>query len=266
MLFRVDGGTSFVAIGGGQLPVQNTAMKVIFSLLLLLGAFDFALAQPWISVELGPAWQTRNDVRIPSDGGSPFSLSRGNAGPFFAGRVYAGLEWSERHELRLLIAPLSVKSESSFEANTNFAGETFAAGAVMGTYTFNSYRLTYRYQFYQDEVWGLKAGFTAKIRDAQIALTQGSKSASSSNVGFVPLLNFSARYQWLDNSYLLFDVDGLAAPQGRAVDATLQAIWQISPNYEASFGYRTVEGGAENSTVSTFAWIHYVVLGASARF
>jgi hypothetical protein len=65
---------------------------------------------------------------------------------------------------------------------------------------------------------------------------------------------------------LLFDLDGLAAPQGRAFDGSLQVGWQASPNYDLSIGYRTVEGGAKNSTVSTFAWVHYLVFGATVRF
>lgn len=235
--------------------------------LLVLFAHHPSHADFSFSLELGPVWQSRNDVRIPSTGGTDFSLSAINSGPFFRGRIYAGYEWSERNELRLLIAPLSVTASGVFGQNVAFAGQTFAAGTpVTATYKFNSYRLTYRYLFYRGESWNFKVGFTAKIRDANIALSQGALSANSSNVGFVPLLNFAVRYQAGENWFLLFDIDGLAAPQGRAFDGTLQAGWQVSPDYDLTFGYRTVEGGAENDTVSTFAWVHYLVFGGTLRF
>jgi hypothetical protein len=240
--------------------------------LLLLTVFivffsSSAHAELSLSLEAGPAWQTRNDVRIPPDTGTPFSISDIASGPFLRGRLYASFGWNERHEMRALVAPLSITASTTFAQNVDFAGQTFTTTApVEANYKFNSYRLTYRYLFYRAEEWQLKVGFTAKIRDAAITLNQGTTSARSSNVGFVPLLNFAAKYQAGEDWYLLFDLDGLAAPQGRAFDGSLQVGWQASPNYDLSIGYRTVEGGAKNSTVSTFAWVHYLVFGATVRF
>ncbi len=226
-----------------------------------------ALAAFSLSLEAGPTWQTRNDVRIPPDTGTPFSISDIASGPFLRGRLYASYGWNERHELRALVAPLSVTASTTFAQNVDFAGQTFTTNSpVEANYKFNSYRLTYRYLFYRGESWQLKVGFTGKIRDAEITLTQGTTNGRSSNVGFVPLLNFAAKYQAGEDWYLLFDLDGLAAPQGRAFDGTLQVGWQAAPNYDLSAGYRTVEGGARNSTVDTFAWVHYLVLGATVRF
>lgn len=239
---------------------------------LLLMSFFFAVfssmahAEPSLSLEVGPTWQTRNDVRIPPDTGTPFSISDITSGPFLRGRLYASFGWNERHEMRALVAPLSVTASTTFTQNVDFAGQTFTTAApVEANYKFNSYRLTYRYLFYRGEDWQLKVGFTAKVRDAAITLTQGTTNARSSNVGFVPLLNFAAKYQAGEDWYFLFDLDGLAAPQGRAFDGTLQVGWQASPQYDLLVGYRTVEGGAKNSTVSTFAWVHYLVLGATVR-
>lgn len=234
---------------------------------LILIPVDTARAGFSVALEAGPIWQTRNDVRVPPASGTAFSISDAASGPFLRGRVYVGYEFAERHEFRLLFAPLTITAQTTFDQVVNFAGTAFAAGtATEASYKFNSYRLTYRYKFYQGEDWQFKIGFTAKIRDADITLTQGATTASSKNVGFVPLLNFAFRYQMADAWYLLFDLDGLAAPQGRAFDGTLQAGWQMSPDFDLNFGYRTVEGGAENSTVSTFAWVHYAVLGITGRF
>ncbi len=243
--------------------MKNTL--IAFALLTLISTE--ALAEFSLSLEAGPTWQTRNDVQIPPDTGTAFSISDIASGPFLRGRLYASFGWNERHELRALVAPLSVTASTTFAQNVDFAGQTFTTTApVEATYKFNSYRLTYRYLFYRGEDWQFKVGFTAKIRDAAISLSQGTTNARNSNVGFVPLLNFAAKYQAGEDWYLLFDLDGLAAPQGRAFDGTLQVGWQVSPNYDFSAGYRTVEGGAKNSTVSTFAWIHYMVFGATVRF
>lgn len=129
-----------------------------------------------IEIEAGPVWQSRNDVRIPNDTGTKFSMRdiQGN-GPFAAARVYFDYAFRPKHELRVLAAPLSVTATGQLPATTSFAGKTFAPGMpVEGTYQFNSYRLTYRYRIYEGDRWTWKIGATGKIRDAKIELRQGS--------------------------------------------------------------------------------------------
>jgi hypothetical protein len=241
-------------------------MKKILSLFALL-VVSTVHAEFSAIVESGGVWQTRNDVGIPSSGGTRFSLSQASSGPFFTYRVYAGYELNERHGFRALFAPLSVSVTGTFNQNIDFAGQTYASGIPLtGTYQFNSYRLTYRYLFYLSDTWKLHVGFTGKIRDAKIAVSQAGVSSQSLNVGFVPLLHFAATYPLSEAWRLVFDFDGLMAPQGRAFDITLQAAWRLSPGWEFSAGYRTVEGGAENSTIFNFTWLHYLVAAVRADF
>ena len=219
------------------------------------------------TVELGPVWQSRNDVEIPIGSGTRFSLVSASSGPFVAYRVYAGYDFNDRHGLRALFAPFSVTASGTFGQNIDFAGSTYTAGTPLSaTYQFNSYRLTYRYKFYKSDNWDWYVGFTGKIRDAKIALSQGATASESKNVGFVPLIHFAANYRFADDWRLIFDMDGLAAPQGRAFDITLQAGWQATPEIELSAGYRTVEGGAASSTIYNFTWLHYLVFATTARF
>ena len=240
-------------------------MRIIFLFVVFFS--QFALANFWVSAELGPVWQSRNDVGIPAIGGTRFSLKEVGSGPFLGTRFYAGYHFNKRHSLRLLIAPFSVSAEGTYANNIDFDGVTFIGGTLLtATYQFNSYRLTYDYHFYRSSDWQLALGFTAKIRDAKIGLQQGAQLRENKNVGFVPLLHFSAAYTPRGDWSLLFDIDGLAAPQGRAFDATLQARYQLSDSLEVYAGYRTLEGGAENDTVFTFAWLHYLLAGVKASF
>ena len=64
-----------------------------------------------LEVEAGPVWQTRNNTEIPNDGtATRFSvLSLIGTGPERAGRMYLTWRPSERHSVRLLAAPLSVR-------------------------------------------------------------------------------------------------------------------------------------------------------------
>lgn len=243
---------------------------VLVSLAALLGASAFAepaLAQTEIRLEGDLTWQTRNDQRVPGNGGTEFSLSDIKQGPFPNYRLYVGHRFQERHEIRLLYAPLEIQLDTEFNKPITFFGSTFAAGTpTSALYKFNSYRATYAYHFEPSGNWKYAVGFTAKIRDAEVRLSQGALTQSKTNVGFVPLLNFQAEYDFGDGFRARLDFDGLAAPQGRAFDVGLFLDRTINDAYSIFGGYRTVEGGADNSEVYNFAWIHKLVIGATAKF
>ncbi|NBX83252.1 hypothetical protein EBQ90_09205 [bacterium] len=219
--------------------------------------------QHWFTeMEVGPVWQSRNDARIPGTTGTLFSIKEFGSGPFLAGRIYLGYRWTQKSEWRLLFAPLSLKGNRVLDAPISFQGTNFSAGAATESlFKFNSYRLTYRYRIVEDPEWRVWLGFTAKVRDAEIALRQSGAFANKTDLGFVPLLHFHVEYQW--NSQWLIDLDGdaLAAPQGRAEDVALRVNYQIAPQGRVSMGYRLLEGGADNDRVFTFTFLHYWVFG-----
>jgi hypothetical protein len=81
---------------------------------------------------------------------------------------------SERHALRALVAPFSLTETGSAAEPIRFAGADYTAGEpVQATYSFNLYRLSYRYPALGGARSAAWIGFTAKIRDATIALEQG---------------------------------------------------------------------------------------------
>ncbi|MHB9030289.1 MAG: hypothetical protein ACYC9O_16105, partial [Candidatus Latescibacterota bacterium] len=60
--------------------------------------------------------------------------------------------------MRLLAAPLTIEEDAVLEDTVEFAGGTFNPGPVNAQYTFNSYRVTYRYMFHEER-WKLWVGF-----------------------------------------------------------------------------------------------------------
>jgi hypothetical protein len=219
-------------------------------------------------LESGFAFNGYNDVRIPGDTGTLFSLTRdltSKPGLFLRLR----LDWrlSRRSILTALFAPLTLKADGTAAEPLTFQDRVFPAGApLQGSYTFNSYRLTYRYEFIRTDRWTVGAGFTAKIRDAAIRLDSGGVHSEKTNVGFVPLLNFRAEYRGPGLWGFLFEADALAAPQGRAEDILAAVLIRLAPHVTLKAGYRIVEGGADNATVYNFALIHYAVVGLLIDF
>jgi hypothetical protein len=240
--------------------------------LLITGAFlvfiltfnVFSLnGQATFDLETGAVGTGYNNVRIPGNQGTLFSLKDDLASKteiFF--RLRASYTIKKRHTLSLLYAPLETTSKGNVSGDLLFEGETFPANTdLTGTYKFNSYRLTYRYEIVMKPKLEFGLGFTAKIRDARIALASASLESEKTNVGFVPIINFRMLWKPYEKFGILLEGDALAAPQGRAEDVLIAATYRISDRLGLKAGYRILEGGADNDEVYNFALFNFASLG-----
>lgn len=222
-----------------------------------------------VTIEAGPVWQTRNVARIPnSASGTKFSLrDLQGGGAEAAWRIDATWQIAERHHLRAMHAPYAITRTGIPGAALQFDGEAFAAGEPTRVhYRFDSWRLSYRYRFHHGEDWTWWGGATLKVRDASIGLSQAGVAARYDNTGLVPLLSVVGYRRLGDRWTLVLDADGLLAPQGRAFDIAVKARYALGERLALGFGVRTLEGGADNEDVYTFAWQHYALAEISWRF
>jgi hypothetical protein len=221
-----------------------------------------------IDLEGGLASNGYNDVQIPGNTGTRFSLSEElDSDPVPFGRLRITRDLGEKHQLSLLIAPLRLESSGSLDRDLDYNGEQFDAGTRLETrYRFDSYRLTWRWKFHNGQTFDAAFGVTAKIRDAAITVTGGGKTSEKANTGPVPLLHLKLDWQFSQRLGLLLEGDGLAAPQGRAEDFLLALTGKLSHNVRLKTGYRILEGGADNDEVYNFTLVHYGVIGLSLQF
>ncbi|MFC1898254.1 hypothetical protein ACFLYJ_01655 [Candidatus Cloacimonadota bacterium] len=238
-----------------------------FTVVILLITIPLG-AELEIDLETGLIFSGYNDVAIPGDTGTKFSLTEEletEITPFYRLRLF--YDFNAKHHLGILLAPLTIKSKGSLDRILTYQNEYYASGTQLDvTYTFNSYRLIYRYDFLRKEKLLIGAGFTAKIRDAVIRVKGDGVSSSKKNVGFVPILHFRIDWNFHDKFSLLMDGDALAAPQGRAEDVLTAIVYQVSDKFKIKAGYRILEGGADNDAVYTFSLFNYAVLGAIINF
>lgn len=220
-----------------------------------------------LTFESGGVWQNRNDVRIPPDTGTEFSITDLiGAGPSSAVRAEFTARLTERQQLRLVYAPLRVTGSGVPVDPIEFAGRTFTATPVDAEYQFSSYRATYRFRLVDGETWRWWLGFTAFVRDARIALEQPGVSAEDTDLGFVPLGHLAGTARLADRWHFDLDLDFAAAPQGRALDLAALLRYEPTPRWHLAFGYRTIEGGADVDQVYTFAWINAAVVRIGVGF
>lgn len=252
--------------------MHYTRRLTLLLLPLLLSLFSSVHAEDSslkIELELGQVWQERNKVQIPNNAsGDRFLLTDiAGTGAWTSARVNASWNLRGRHGMRLVLAPLSYKETGELPADTRFAGETFSMNQpIGGEYRFDSWRLGYTYQYHSSENWRLWVGATAKIRDAGIELAQGNTSSTDDNTGFVPLLYLAGEYQISPRWSFGFDFDGLAGGPGRAFDLSLKLRYRLNDDWRVSAGYRTLEGGVDNTDVYNFAWFNTALLSMEYQF
>ncbi|MFO7676343.1 MAG: hypothetical protein R6X12_08520 [bacterium] len=242
-----------------------------FSCLLVLALVAPAVARWSVDIEAGPVFSGYNDVRIPGDTGTNFSLTDDlKARTALGFRARVSKTFGDRHWVSVLVAPLQVESRGTLDREVVFADTLFEAGEdeLRGLYRFDSYRLTYRYGLVRARRFSLDLGLTAKIRDAEIRLEYVSardSGASKKNTGFVPIVSFRADWQLGPRLGLVLDGDALAAPQGRAEDVTAALRIGFGDRVDARVGYRVLEGGSDVDEVYGFALFHYAVAGITLR-
>jgi len=233
-----------------------------FGLVLSFNIFSLH-GQASFDIETGAVATGYNDVRIPGDQGTFFSM-KDDLDPetkFFY-RIRVNYTLGTRHTLSALYAPLEIKSKGNAPGDIFFEGVTFPANTdISGTYKFNSYRLTYRYEIVLRPKFEFGLGFTAKIRDAEISLASAGLKSEKTNVGFVPIINFRMLWKPVEKFGILLEGDALAAPQGRAEDVLIAATYRVSDSFGLKAGYRILEGGADNDEVYNFALFNYASVG-----
>ncbi|MGD9939684.1 MAG: hypothetical protein AB7T74_07770 [Clostridia bacterium] len=241
------------------------SLALILFILVALNAY----ADGFIELEAGVAFTGYNDVQIPSDTGTRLSLATDtDSEPALALRVRAGYTFADRHTVMFLAAPLTVRGTGTLDESVSYYGVSFPAGTeVESEYRFDSYRLTYKYTFLDNNDFTLAAGLTGKVRSADIALMYESGYARRTDLGVVPLIHLMAEWKATPEIGLLLDADALVTPFGRAEDVLAALQYRQSDRVSYRVGYRVLEGGSDGGGgVYTFALFHYITAGMTVRF
>ncbi len=221
-----------------------------------------------LELEGGALFATRADVRIPGDTGTRFSFQDDldvDPAAYVRGRAY----WrpTPRQTILATVVPIDVTASGEIDRDIRFADTVFPAGtAVDASYRFNNYRLTYRYRLVDSGHWQIEAGGTLFVRDARIRVTSADATDRDDDLGVVPLLHLRLAFRPCAAWTLLLDGDALTAPQGRALDLFVGAEYAWTNWLHTGAGYRILDGGADNSSVFTFAQFQHAAVTLRAAF
>lgn len=241
-------------------------MKCLDLLKSVLGVSSFLFCNSVLALDFrlegGSVQTVSNFFQIPRTTGTRVDIDENKSQIYF--RLDTSHVFSARHRVRALFAPLEFNYDIKPTSSVIFQNRSFSANTTTKvSYKFNSYRLGYSYLFI-DSAWKPFIGFTAKVRDAHIELAQGSLISRKGNVGLVPLLNFGFEKEIFSDLRLILDIEGAAASQGRAIDGSLEVAGSFVGSSILGFGFRVLDGGANNKDVKNFAQFRF--LFASLRF
>ena len=247
---------------------MKTHVRFAIIIAALIGFPSIVVGRVTIDLEGGGVFPYYNNVRIPGDTGTKISLTDdldSDPAAYIRGRItYA---FSEKHSMAFTVAPIRVEADGSVDKDGTFDDATFRAGTHLNAeYRFDSYRLTYRYDFHRASQLKAGVGLTAFVRDAEIRLEGGGQSASNSDIGLVPLINFNVEWMPDERFLLVMNGDVLASSRGRAEDVLLALKYRASDSLGLHIGYRIIEGGADNDEVYTFSLLNLFSVGATWTF
>ena len=254
-----------------MLFIKPLSLALLFCLLWLtpLSLANASTETLNLRLSLGSSYQSKNDIQTPNtSAGTRFSLyDSAGEGPVSATRLEINWNYKSRHNLRIMLAPLTFEESVVFQQPVAFAGQNFTAGqSLEATYKFNSWRVGYHYRMVDGDKGTLQLGATLKLRDAEIRLQQATTIGVDDDLGLVPLLYVAGKYQITDNLTVGADVDGLAGGPGRAIDLGFTADYQFADRFSVGLDLRVLEGGADVEQVYNFAQFNSASIALVAEF
>ena len=216
-------------------------------------------------VELLGVQGLRSDARLPTDTmavrNALESLTRG-ARPLVPGRTEAVWPLGERVELRGLVAPLSAAGSPLMQDLAWRGGAANDAAALARS---DSYRLTWRYAWVDSPQLAVKLGVTASLREHPTAVG-GTLVGAPRAATMLPLLHASVESPFGAGLALAADVDALAGPFGRAMDAGVRLRYAVDRDWSASVSYRILDGTTGSAAPFSASRFQYLGVGVRRAF
>ena len=177
-------------------------------------------------------------------------------------RLAADIILWKRHTLSFLYQPLTIETETRLFEPVTIDDITFAADqGLLIKYGFPFWRLTYRYNFIENDRFTLGAGLALQLRNASIVFQpqDGTDITVNQNLGPVPALSFYTRYDFPFGLFLALEATGLYASsafingadfefEGSILDASLRTGFRLQRGIEAFISTRFLGGSAKGTS------------------
>lgn len=228
-------------------------------------------------------------IQFGEDGSNfAYNLDGGQDVLFFISRLSLDYKLSPRHTFVLLYQPLDLVTRERLGKDITVDGEVFTAGTAMEfRYSFPFYRISYLYDFIENETDELALGFSMQIRNTSIEFLNldGTQLVRKDNIGPVPVVKLRGSHYYDDGSWIGFEADGFYAPisylngsdnevVGAILDASVRYGWKLKSNSEAFINLRYLGGGGVGTSKDEPApsdgyvknWLHLMTVTVGLNY
>ncbi|MDO7975946.1 hypothetical protein [Oceanotoga teriensis] len=174
-------------------------------------------------------------------------------------RYNVSANFFNNHNIIFLYQPLTVNTQTFFKDPVVYDNVTFS-GPTKIKYGFDFWRVSYLYDFINNDEWLLSAGLSLQVRNASIVFesNEGDKLAITQNVGPVPIIKARVKKNF-DNWYIEMDGDGFYASsaflngsnfafEGSIYDVVLKSGLYLNDYLETYLGFRVIGGSAKGTS------------------
>ncbi|MFO7660330.1 MAG: hypothetical protein R6V77_05405 [Candidatus Cloacimonadaceae bacterium] len=254
-------------------PQEEESTNVLTGILNMLSAFsvEFIKNQRY-EVETGLINTGYNDVRVPGEGGSLFSMKDDlKAKQAFHFRFRLTQPLAAKHRLIFMYAPLKVKSSGRIDreyAEEFFEFQDMQVPADLvpsidfdGEYRLDTYRQTYLFDLLTLKNTVLSAGASVEIRDEAIKIYSADRYGRKTDTNVVFSVNFRALTNLNEKLALVANGNVLIDSKNRAEDIFLGASYKILKDSRLNVGYRLIERKTDKPEIYNSAMFHLLTVG-----
>ena len=216
-----------------------------------------------LSYEFGAVKVLKNTLQIGKDSTNFNFVTQGGEEILFPFQRFSGnLSLGDKHNIVLLYQPLEIVTTVTFRKDVKIDTTTFKADSDLRIkYGFPFWRISYLYDFIDNEKLEVGAGLSLQLRNASIVFESltGDKLSTSQNLGPVPIIKARGYYRFGNGFFAGAEVDGFYATsaffngadfkfEGSILDASLRAGLELRDNTDAFLNVRFLGGHAEGES------------------
>lgn len=203
----------------------------------------------------GPAFLKEHDLAAPADSGTAIDLNGFEKinDPVTTAAVDLNILLDAHHELTFFFWPMESKDVGTFSTPASFAGTTFPAGTrVHSDWRLYDMRVRWRYEFFPDSPWILKAGLglMAQYYTAKLSTRSGDVSAETSGMTILPYFHGQLGYRITEKLSLFLETDGVYWPENWFIDTGVYLNYRLNRNWDVTLGTQIYGREADASNMS----------------
>ena len=190
--------------------------------------------------EFGAAWMKQNDIKVPKNSSNIIDMDVYGTTADPTTSIRSGFEFylNNNNEILVEIAPYTIRAIGNLNSDINFNGTNFnTTEETLIAYQCNNYKLRWRYNILNDDIFVIKAGLGLVLSRITTELSTNIKSEKINDINILPIAHLHLGVN-LGYSKLFAEVDVGEIDNQNILDAAIMYRYKMSKHWDVGVGYR----------------------------